>query len=576
MTFETLDSAEASSKLMSLIESSFIITDDEMQEITVKTGKGNNENHTIGQSATQSSQVYRFEVGDVVIRIIDTPGIGDVRGIQKDSENLQGILQTISKFTEIHGILILLKPNDSRLTVMFRFCINELLSHLHRSAANNIIFGFTHTRGTSYRPGDTLPRLRKLLDANPHVKIPLTKNTIYCFDSESYRFLAAVKQGVNMDEERDLSRLSWDKSVKETRRMMEYVFGLKPHPVHETTSLNAARNLIIRLTKPLAEITRLIDINIKVSQDKIRELSDTKKLGTELDAALMVRMIDLKPRQLGYPRTVCTNSACVEVHDWQGCRKVNYKTICHERCSLQGVEIDTMNTPKLLSCAAMNGGDKCYHCGHGYAEHMHVVYELIPVSKTIENKKIREQIDSNASDAEKVQATINSLNEMIAEYKKEHVALENAAAQFGCFLKHNAILPYSDARIEYLDHLLREEKMKAQASGDESMVNSLLETKAQYLAEFAIIDKSISDGSNMQLLDPQNVEKVEQKLYQLKHFGQTLRNVRDTGVRAHLAITGNDVSYQVPPGSGFFIRLAASLAMGALSISERLNRFHFL
>ena len=83
------------------------------------------------------------------------------RGIEQDKENFQNILSYISYYEEIQGICILLKPNNSRLTVMFEFCIKELLTYLHKSAAKNIIFCFTNARNTNYRPGETGASLAK-------------------------------------------------------------------------------------------------------------------------------------------------------------------------------------------------------------------------------------------------------------------------------------------------------------------------------------------------------------------------------------------------------------------------------
>jgi predicted GTPase len=82
-------------------------------------------------------------MGDLVIRLIDTPGIGDTRGIEQDKRNFADILSTLASFDKLHGILILLKPNSARLTLMFKFCVTELLTHLHRDAARNMVFGFT-------------------------------------------------------------------------------------------------------------------------------------------------------------------------------------------------------------------------------------------------------------------------------------------------------------------------------------------------------------------------------------------------------------------------------------------------
>ncbi len=75
------------------------------------------------------------------------------RGIEQDRENFQNILNCISCYEEIHGICVLLKPNNSKLNIMFEFCIKELLTHLHKGAANNIVFLFTNVRNTFYTPG---------------------------------------------------------------------------------------------------------------------------------------------------------------------------------------------------------------------------------------------------------------------------------------------------------------------------------------------------------------------------------------------------------------------------------------
>lgn len=140
------------------------------------------------------------------------------------------ILSVLSNYENIHGIVILLKPNNSRLTLMFRFCIKELLTHLHRDAARNMVFGFTNTRGSNYKPGDTFLPLTTELAKNTDVPIGLFEHTVYCFDSESFRYLAAYHQGVDLGDRADYSR-SWEKSAKESQRLMTYFLGLKPHLV---------------------------------------------------------------------------------------------------------------------------------------------------------------------------------------------------------------------------------------------------------------------------------------------------------------------------------------------------------
>lgn len=76
-----------------------------------------------------------------------------------------------------------------------------------------------------------------------------------CFDSESFRDLAARKQGVDIGSVDDNSR-SWEYSVAESKRLVTYFQGLTPHSVRSTINLNETRDIIIRLTEPMALIAQ--------------------------------------------------------------------------------------------------------------------------------------------------------------------------------------------------------------------------------------------------------------------------------------------------------------------------------
>jgi hypothetical protein len=103
------------------------------------------------------------------------------------------ILKALRTYDKLHGILILLKPNAPRLTVIFTFYIKQLLTHLYRNTANNIIFGFTNTRSSNHKPSNTFKPLENLLLEYKEVKMGLFEHNIYYSDSESFRYLAAHK-----------------------------------------------------------------------------------------------------------------------------------------------------------------------------------------------------------------------------------------------------------------------------------------------------------------------------------------------------------------------------------------------
>src|SRR5687768_6623261 len=83
LKFETLDEAK-SGDMEVLITSKFTITDENYKTRTIKVGidDTNEQIGNVGVSSTQGCRSYVFHVAeDKIIRLIDTPGIGDTRGI---------------------------------------------------------------------------------------------------------------------------------------------------------------------------------------------------------------------------------------------------------------------------------------------------------------------------------------------------------------------------------------------------------------------------------------------------------------------------------------------------------------
>ena len=86
LKFEKLEDASKNSaeEMEAPISSSFSFRKDNKQW-EIKIGEqDDNENLSVGQSATQFPREYIFTVGNTKVYLIDTPGIGDTRGIDVD------------------------------------------------------------------------------------------------------------------------------------------------------------------------------------------------------------------------------------------------------------------------------------------------------------------------------------------------------------------------------------------------------------------------------------------------------------------------------------------------------------
>jgi hypothetical protein len=78
---------------------------------------------------------------------------------------MRGILRTLERgaVDKLSAVLILLKPNETRLTPAFEFCLTELLRHLHLDIIkNNMLFGFTNANTTRYELGATEGLLKEV------------------------------------------------------------------------------------------------------------------------------------------------------------------------------------------------------------------------------------------------------------------------------------------------------------------------------------------------------------------------------------------------------------------------------
>jgi len=536
ISYSTLSEAERNDNVC-LIPTKFTMTNENFEEVEVKNGADKNEYQQVRRFATQLPKSYVYRRGRINVRIIDTPGIGDTRGVDQDRINLQNILTHLSNRDEIDGICVLLKPNNARLTIMFRFCIRELLAHLHRDACKNIVFCFTNTRSTFYKPGDTLPALREFLSTSTDIR--LCKETIYCMDNESVRYLAALKQGIRFDEEEKKNyEASWKTSVNETNRLIEYISSLTPHKVENTLSYNNARRFIMTLSRPLAEVMSTIQNNIGVVEQWRHELLESTIHGHkhDLTSKLYIPAIDLKTSPLNHPRTVCTASRCVKYTSIGGVQQIDYLKHCHPQCNLTGVPTDIVNCDALQQCAAMDGKQNCQMCGCSWKVHMHITYKFVQVRTDSVDVNVRKQIQAKAVSMNTIIQHLQSLEDRIKVLEDEKRQLAEVSAKFGCFLKHNAIAPFNDdIMLHYLEHLIQVESGKVSVGGDKTTLTGLRNMTSMHEEEVRKLEQAVNDRKSFTRVPAEdNIKSLYDHLCHLQITGPMLKNAMHVAEAANV------------------------------------------
>lgn len=270
--YDSLEHAQRNKPLVIVPVASTGTVSNSFQEITIKFNEittANNENiNAVGQSATKNCKSYVFTLRNSEnskLRIIDTPGFADSRGIDQDDRNIENILQYVNNLPHLNAICFLAKPNSSRLSIFFRTCLTKLFSLFDRTIRNNIMFCFTNTRSSFFTPGNAGPLLTSILASSSMNDISLKKENTFCFDNESIRYLIALRNcnSFTAQEKHDYES-SWSMSVAECNRLIDYICrNCVPYPMRNGyQSIKDAQFAITRMIRPILETIRNILRNI--------------------------------------------------------------------------------------------------------------------------------------------------------------------------------------------------------------------------------------------------------------------------------------------------------------------------
>lgn len=534
-----------------------------------------NECHEEGESATQHCKSYVLfdQRSGRRIRLIDVPGIGDTRGLNQDKENVDEIMDFIAKFDHIHAICVVMKSNQTRLTDTFSYCLMEILSRVHESAAKNVLFLFTYARASMYSVGDTYGPLKKLLDglSKPSTTSPLiqfkrtldmelTEDRMYFFDNEGFRTACAIKKGLAYDADVMKSMAqSWTKSRESTMRLRDFVTTLEPHATADTVLLNRVRRDVLLLGEPMRVLLENIHSNIKRAKDTQAVLENLKSNKEVLEANLFVESTKLVPFVLKKPMTVCTKPSCVSVEKTDNNEseaRTVYRSKCHEGCGAQSIPINKTHSRGLKYCRAMNysqilkfwntwtwlpvdylpvngtcqcclikNGETCY-----WYDHMHVIIDFKSVPIRIELAGTKKQIESVQVSEDIDQIALRALRDLLQEQREEQDILTKASAQFASFIVHNSVAPVNYHALEMLKLQSQNAASKYGASSDR--VQLLNDTKRKMEAEITTLEnayqQSLKNGTPCIELEPSAVQSTIDKLSNLKISGEALKSAFET------------------------------------------------
>jgi GTP-binding protein EngB required for normal cell division len=106
-----------------------------------------NESHlSKNQSQTNTAMMYTFKRRDgCTLRILDTPGLCDTRGLEQDKKHKKSIAETIkAQVQTLDGVIIMANGTLERVGPGVEYALHTLSTMFPRSIVNNIGFMFTN------------------------------------------------------------------------------------------------------------------------------------------------------------------------------------------------------------------------------------------------------------------------------------------------------------------------------------------------------------------------------------------------------------------------------------------------
>uniref|UniRef100_A0A3Q2DSJ3 AAA+ ATPase domain-containing protein n=1 Tax=Cyprinodon variegatus TaxID=28743 RepID=A0A3Q2DSJ3_CYPVA len=398
-------------------------------------------------------QIFGFEDQTLPfsLTIIDTPGFGDTRGLERDenvSQRLLDLFRSEDGVQEIHAVGLVIKAAENRLSDRLLYIFDSVMDLFGKDVEKNIVALVTHSDGTT--PGNALKALE---DADIKCAKDGNNQPVY--------FLFNNLQKTERDTEKKTGALkhSWDFTNKQIQNFTAYLDTSQPQKLATTVKVLNER---IRLTACIQNLQERVELSeqkqreIKQIQEALKnnenEIKKNENFTIEVDVTYKVR-----ERIIGgtgwtmslYNAAVCCER-CEENCHYPGCTMALYAWQCE--------------VMKEGCCTVCTG--KCPASDH-VKEKWKYVNKTKKVEKTVED--LKEKYEKNKAECENKLSLLENLEEEYRKLSAERSMYLDEAYQHFIKLEQIALNVESVSTFVHLDFLIE----KLEEKGDTFKVERL-------------------------------------------------------------------------------------------------------
>ena len=372
-----------------------------------KHSESNLHDSTKSQTSQCSHYSFRNKQDGREFTLIDTPGLSDTNGVEKDEENLQLIMEAAEKADGLSALVVVVNGTTPRLTTNMKNVFERLKGTLPDVFFENIILILTnclpHTKNFNVKKF-------KAEVVEPR-KIFHMQNSAFSIDMNSL--------GDDGDEDSEFYlKQDWNYSMTTIESLITEIKSMKKISTSAFKEMREARNTI------MAGLSSLLT-DLKTIQDVEEKLDTSQKILSQFQGDVEKYKDYIRNTTMDVIEKVATtyhNTVCLDCAHSKA-------IVCHEHCGLN--EQTSPNAHHFAGCACFGGSDTCRMCECGPDKHYHAREKYVKKTQTVEKvlDDIKKKHDESVGQLNSTSKNVKTFQGDLDMLKKALINKENEIDQ---------------------------------------------------------------------------------------------------------------------------------------------------
>ncbi|XP_069061944.1 uncharacterized protein [Pleurodeles waltl] len=406
------------------------------------------EETTRSQAESQTSSITSYHLNHQEgfqvphsLTIIDTPGFGDTRGIDRDRflvEQIREFFSTPGGVDHLDAVCFVVQSSLARLTPSQRYIFDSILSIFGKDVSDNILVLVTFADG---RKPPVLEAIRVA-----EIPCPMVSGTPVHFkfnNSALFAYNGRDESTEVAEKDENFDKMFWKMGVNSLKNFF--------------TSLNKLETKSLRLTKEVLWERKQLEVFVEGLQPQIRAGLTKQEEIRKTKAILEQNRDKMKANEnFEYEITQTVVKQEVVTDFITNCQK------CHQTCHYPCHIADDR---RKHECSAMDENKNCRICPGGcvWSVHFNQKYRWEYVSKTEKGtyQELKTNYEKARGEVMTTEGIFQQLNEELAYVEEIVAALIDELSKCLQRLEEIALKPKPISTPEYIDLLIQAEKEEA-------------------------------------------------------------------------------------------------------------------